>query len=177
MKQLGLLIISLTISGQVFAASFTTISDASSASLKALIKSGKEIVKNKKSLGQATTLGIYSYVKKNESDSDVNMLKQMSYKKGGANSDDNYEELSKSSVAQIVDFSYKAINPQDDGSEKVFKTTKDSLTEALKEVKKNHDLKIFGNGHADEDGSWQIIFVLDTKTKEIVMLKIGFIGT
>jgi hypothetical protein len=103
-------------------------------------------------------------------------MKQLSFI-NGATVDDSQENFRNSSVKQIVDFALYAVENQESEYEADFKTARANLTAALNAIKANKTLEIYGNQHADEDGSWNMIYVFDTKTNQVLIVTIGFAGT
>lgn len=176
MKFLGLILVSVLFSGQVFAAKFVSISNVKSLTSQKLARAAAVIINNESVFGDAGSISAFSYVQKS-TELTGTMIKQLSFAKGGATTDDTQVDFSNQSVGKIVDFALYAVENQETEDEPAFKTAQVQLAMALKNIQADPNLKIFGSGHADEDGSWQILYVVDTTSKQILMVKIGYFGT
>ncbi len=119
----------------------------------------------------------FSFTRSNDSELNANTVKQLSFAKGGATSDDTQFSLQDQTPSQMIQFVLEAVENQEFEFEADFKTAKTELTAVLKVIKADKNLEVYGSGHADEDGSRQTIYVLDTAANEILMVTIGFSGT
>lgn len=175
MKTLLILALSCLVSAQVFAAKFSPIIKVSSASSQRLAEVGQKIVENEEMFGDSGAVEAFSFSRK-DTESDRSTMKQLSYK-NRATSDDTQVDFLGKSTKEIVNFALYAVENQDNEEAKDFIAGRLALTEAINAVKADKSLKIYGNQHADEDGSWNILFIFDTKTNQILMVKIGYSGT
>jgi uncharacterized protein (TIGR02646 family) len=72
----------------------------------------------------------------------------------------------------------KFINPEfEDPEQKAPKAGAETIRIAFSKVLKSKNFKFYEAGHADEDGSWSIVEILDTQNNEILAIKLGFSGT
>jgi hypothetical protein len=175
MKILSAIILSSIFSVQVFAAQFTTISKLSSPAAQKLAQVGLSIVKNEDMFGDNGSVSTLAFTRK-ATESNMATVKQLSYK-NGATSDDSQEDFKNVSTDKIIDFALFALAIQDEDQENAFKVARSHLTTAINAIKADKSLEIYGNQHADEDGSWNILFVIDTKTNQVLIVKIGYSGT
>lgn len=176
MKNLGFIIISTLLSAQVFAAKFTPITSVDSKVVQKLALAAATVVKKEKVFGDSSSVQTFSLTR-NDTELDANTIKQLSFVKGGATTEDTQFDLEDLTASKTVEYILQAVAGQEAEFGADFKVAKTNLTAALKGVKADKQLKVFGSGHADEDGSWQIIYVLDTVANEILMVTIGFSGT
>lgn len=176
MKNLGFIIISTIFSAQVFAAKFTPITNVDSKAVQKLATVAATIVKKENVFGDASSVKAFSFIR-NATELDANTIKQLSFVKGGATSEDTQFDLVDLSAPDTVKYLLLAVEGQENEFEADFKSAKTNLTAVLKMIKADKQLKVFGSGHADEDGSWQIVYILDTVANEILMVTIGFTGT
>jgi hypothetical protein len=114
---------------------------------------------------------------RNATELDANTIKQLIFVKGGATTEDTQFDLVDLSAADTVKYVLLAVEGQENEFGADFKAAITNLTAALKTIKADKQLKVFGSGHADEDGSWQIVYILDTVANEVLMVTIGFTGT
>ncbi len=175
MKFLNTFMLVTFFSAQVFAAQFSPVSKLDSSSAQKLAQAGLSIVSNQDVFGDNGAVVAFSFTRK-ATEADMSTVKQLSYK-FGANSDDSQEDFQNASVKNIIDFAFTAIEIQEGENENAFKIARANLTVALNAIKADRTLRIYGNQHADEDGSWNILFVFDSKNNQVVMVKIGYSGT
>jgi hypothetical protein len=175
MKLLSSIIFVSLFSTQLFAAQFSKISEISSPAAKILARTGLNIVKNQEVFGDVGRVVALNFTRK-VTETDMATVKQLSYK-NGATSDDYQEDFQNVSVKKIVEFALYAVENQEADYAADFKAARINLTNALNIIKADKTLKIYGNQHADEDGSWNILYILDTKTNQILVVVIGFSGT
>ncbi|NUM88646.1 MAG: hypothetical protein HUU37_05535 [Bdellovibrionales bacterium] len=60
---------------------------------------------------------------------------------------------------------------------RVYSYTKSGQEPDMNTVKADRNLKIYGTNHANEDGSWQILNVLDKENQEVLLIRLGWYGT
>ena len=175
MKFLYVIALTSLFSTQVFAAKFARVSKLSSLSVQKLAEAGLKIVKNEEVFGDNGSVDTMSFVRKS-TETNMASMKQLSFQ-NGANTDDSQEDFQNATVKKIIDFAFYAVENQEGEYEEVFRAARKNLTDALNVIKADKTLKIYGNQHADEDGSWNMIFVFDTENNQILMVKIGYSGT
>ncbi|WP_374076786.1 hypothetical protein [Bdellovibrio bacteriovorus] len=175
MKLLGF-IATIAISVPTLAAKFAPIANVNSVPAQKLAAVVQVINQNEQAFGDAGNVSAYVFSRK-ATETDAKTVKQMSFAKGGANTDDDQRDFQNTSVSKIVEFALYAVEIQDQDYEAEFKSARENLTKALTAIKADPTLKIYGSGHADEDGSWQILYIIDTKTSQVLMVTIGFHGT
>lgn len=176
MKAFSLILLSALFSTHVFAAKFKTIPNVSSTAAQKLSSAAAGIVGQQEIFGDSSTVLALSFERK-LTEADAQTIKQLSFMKAGANSDDGHDELTSANLKDIVSYALYAIENQESEYPTEFTKAQQDLTEALKYIKADRKLKIFGSSHADEDGSWQVLYILDTVKKEVLLVKIGFWGT
>lgn len=176
MKFLATLLVTTIISGQALAANFMPINNINSVAAQKLAAVGVAIAKDKDTFGRASKVAAFSFVKKN-TEKDHSTIKQLSFARGGATTDDTQMDLQAASIPQIVEYAFYAIENGDQENDRTYQSAKAGLANALRAIKSDSRLKLFGSGHADEDGSWQILYVLDTTSNQILMVTIGYYGT
>jgi len=175
MKFLSAMILASLFSAQVLAAHFSPVPQMSSQNAQKLSKAAIGIINNKNVFGDSGAIKVFTFTRKS-TETNLTTTKQLSFIHG-ATSDDNQEDFKNADVKKIVDFALFAIENQENENANEFKIARSNLTAALKAIKADKSLEVFGNQHADEDGSWNILFVFDTKTNQVLMVKIGYSGT
>lgn len=157
-------------------AKFTPIKTMRAKSAQAFVDAVKPIVKNVDVFGDASYVGTFSFTRK-ETEEDINSVKQLNFAKGEIDSDDRVEAVSADQSAEaLAEHLLYAINNSIEETN-VFVTARKSLIKALNDVKADSTLQIFKSNHAFEDGSWQILTILDVKNAEVLLVKIGYYGT
>jgi hypothetical protein len=175
MKFFSAIVLASIFSAQILAAQFSQIGKLSSPAAQKLAQAGLSIVNNQDVFGDNGKVVALTFTKKS-TENNMATTKQLSFK-NGANSDDFQKDFKRTNVKEICDFAFNAIENGESENEAAFKAARINLTAALNAVKADKTLEIYGNQHADEDGSWNILFVFDTITNQILMLKIGYSGT
>ncbi|MBY0517070.1 MAG: hypothetical protein K2P81_09190 [Bacteriovoracaceae bacterium] len=170
------LVFSILISTQTFAAKFTGIKKMKSSAAQSFALMVESVVKDEATFGKASSIDMLSFSRKS-SETDEKTIKQLSYVRGGANSDDNHDVFDNASIEVMVEYVLEAVSNIESDYETQFASARKTLAAGLKKVKADKNLKILGSGHADEDGSWQILYILDSKNSEILMVTIGYFGT
>lgn len=114
----------------------------------------------------------------------INTVKQLMVVRGGV-SEENRSATNEDSNGNLVELAENTLRHYDD----LFleEATEDVLQEhaeftalfanALKNISLVEHLEIYANSHADEDGIWSVLVILDPKNKEIILIKFGFSGT
>lgn len=176
MKFLAMLIVTTVLSGHAVAANFMPINQIKSVPTQRLAAVASVIIRDKDTFGDAGRIEAYSFVRKN-TEQNHNTIKQLSYVRGGATVDDRQIDLQQASIPKIVEFAFFALENGDQDNDRTFQAGKQNLANALRAIKADSRLKLYGSGHADEDGSWQILYVLDTTANQIMMVTIGYYGT
>lgn len=162
----------------VFGANFKPVKRLGSAAVENLSKVVDQVTQNESIFGDSSFGEGFSFTAK-EGEEVLNTIKQLNRKRGDLNSDDKSAiDFEGKSAEQLVEhLLYAFSNSVDSDQEKAFNEAKAKLTNALRRVLSNKTLKIFGTNHADEDGSWQIIDVLDTQRSQILFIRFGYFGT
>jgi hypothetical protein len=169
------LTLAILIATPAFAAKFRPTEKMKSTAAQGLEKVATEVVKHKSTFGDAGMVTAYTFTR-DESEADLNTAKQLNSQKGGFNSDDlRAEDMSKESAASLADYILSANSQPDDQA--AYDTAHQNLERALNLVKRDSTLKIFGASHADEDGGWQILDIVDLNSKQVLFIKVGMNGT
>lgn len=156
------------------AATFKRISKMTSVQASDLAKTVSRKIKNEGAFGDIKVVAAYSFTRK-PTEQDLNTVKQLNFAKGYLNSDDagatardqDSEEIARLFLGENLEPDY----------EDIYNDAVEDISIAIDAVKAKRSLKIFGANHADEDGTWQILNVLDTRNKEILFLRVGGSGT
>jgi hypothetical protein len=176
MKHLGFAL-SMIFSTTVFAAKFAPVPTVHSPTAQKLAEVASSIAKDGTTFGDAGAVAVYAFTR-NETERDFTTIKQLSFAKAGATADDHQEDFQNQSTAQIVKFALDTLREdQEEINTPAYKAAASGLTAALDAIKADPGLKVYGNQHADEDGSWQILYVVDATAHQILMVKIGYSGT
>jgi hypothetical protein len=158
-----------------FAASFQVISQMKSVSARNLAQTASKVAAQADVFGDASAVRAYSYTTKG-GEKLLNTLKQLNFAKGGLNSDDSgAESMQHLSARQLAEHLLAASSQYDD--QEAYDRAVAQLTKALQAIKADAQLQIFGTNHADEDGSWQILNILDVSNRQVLFIKIGYHGT
>lgn len=162
---------------QAFAAKFQIQSKMTSAAAQKLSSVAARIVGNETAFGDAGIVAAYHFTRK-PTEVDLNTVKQLNFAKAGQNSDDDGAAEAQDWTAErlanhLLDFTSQ-VDPE---FEAAFESARRNLASALKAVRANNGLKIYVTNHADEDGSWQVLNVLDLRNQQILLVKIGYYGT
>lgn len=159
-----------------FAAKFEKITEMKSGAAQQLNRVVSRLPKT--ILGDAGYVAAYSFTR-SDAEEDLNTVKQLNHAKAGLTSDDSgADELQNTSAEGLADHLLAASCYQaEDERKAACARSRADLTKALKFVKADKKLQIFGTNHADEDGSWQVLDVLDSAKKQVLFIKIGYVGT
>lgn len=172
MKCLGFLL-TLILSSQVFAAKFTAAQNINSGPAQKLADVVNWINQQQPDWDAGNVLALN--FTRSASEKNATTKKQLSYAKGGATVDDTQKYFQGQDVATIVDYALFAV--ENGELEEEVASYRQALTAALNDVKADSTLEVYGSGHADEDGSWQILYIFDTTTNQVIFLQIGYHGT
>lgn len=176
-NKISAILISLLFVSPVFAAKFKSESKSSSVRAEKLVELVQGLIKNESVFGTASSVQVYSFTRK-DTEQNLNTIKQLNHAYGGIFSGDEAgEELQSKSAEELTTLLFDNIANQDASSEKSYTEGRAAVVKALSVVKTNPNLKIYGTSHADEDGSWAIINILDEKNSEVILIQIGFSGT
>lgn len=172
----SIFITGLLISNVTWAAKFENVAELTSKRLEALAQLAKRIQKNEDVFGDCSRLGRYSFTRKAE-EKDVNTLEQLNVAKGGVFHDDDPKPtpVGSRSASQIVAELFDNVNP--DADEDVVVAARKDLTAAVKKVLQSTYLTVWEASHANEDGSWKILDVLDPRNEEVLFIRLGYCGT
>lgn len=173
-----LLCIATIAAAPAFAAQIKLAPATKNASLRNLAIALQPLAKKSSVYGDQTRAATYDYSSV-ATEPAINTVKQLNFMKAFLNSDDSGADLmqNKSPAALVAHLLDLVDGYVPDESEAEYAQIKANLLRALTAVKADSKLKIFGTNHADEDGSWQILDVLDTENHQILLLKVGFKGT
>lgn len=164
-------------SGSAEAAKFKplTSSKLESSALKNLAAVAKRIINDESAFGDAGRVAAYS-ITRGDGEANLNTMKQLNRRLGGLNSDDSSGvSMQGESARELAAYLLEAFS-QSEEEDKMDKA-KDELEAAIAAVKRERGLEIFGTNHADEDGSWQILSILDSNNEEALFIRIGYFGT
>lgn len=176
MKNSMWVLLGVLISTSAWAAKFQTISEMERASIEAVATVGNTIVKNESAFGDCTRMVRVSYTRKPE-EKDINTVKQLNISKAGLWKDEDVTALDATGddagdIAQEL-----LVNSNEEEFKPLVSATRARLKLALERAMKDRKVRVYTGGHSNEDGTWNVIDVLDTKNEEILLLRVGFCGT
>jgi len=177
LKSLMSALVVASVSTSAFAAKFTPVKPLKNAAMEQLAKVVEEMNKDEESFGDAG--GVFRVTfKRKPTEKDLNTVKQLNFQKGDLFVGDvGAERMDDKSVDELIEHLLYAVENVESEREEQFAKAKAKLKVVLAAVKQSKGLVIYGTGHADEDGSRQILNVLDTKNNQIVLVMIGYHGT
>ena len=159
------------------AAKFESSSKMTSPAAQKLARLVNSLRADKATWGDSTGARAYSF-ERNDQEEDINTAKQLNKAKAGLNSEEtgawSLQGKSAKAMAEHLLANYEV---HDEDFEKARRSVAAQLMLALEAIKEDRRLKVFGAGHSDEDGTWQILNVLDTKNDEVLLITFGFSGT
>ncbi len=156
-----------------FAAKFSPVKMKSVAA-RELQQTVRTLIKDKGIFGDAGYANSYFFTRK-PTEVDLQTMKQLNFAKAGLNSDDKGALLFQSkSAEELAEYLLDALTFEESSPHD---TAVETLADALRAVKAERNLVIYGTNHADEDGSWQVLDILDTKNNEVLIIRIGYHGT
>lgn len=141
---------------------------------------GSILAKNGGIYGDASAINAYAYTKKS-SERDINTVKQLLMKKGLANTEDlNHVTTAHPFKTKELALSTLVLNGElnhlDEDDQKKVSADAEKLTAALN-ITATSGVRFFTAGHADEDGTWNLLIILDQENQEVLVLSFGFRGT
>jgi len=166
--------LALFVATQAHAAKFESIHKFKNAALEELAQAAMPVAKDQKNFGDAGKLSSFS-VERDKSEEDRGTAGQLNHRMRSKDDDDGHTtDMNSQSAKELAE----TLVPTDSGSEnETTKKVRAELEEAFGAVKKVKSLKIFGASHSNEDGTWQVIDVLDTRNNEILFIESGSVGT
>lgn len=174
MKLLSLTLAMMMLGSSAFAAQFKSARMQSAAAQK-LAQAATTIARDKENFGDMGTIKSVVFTR-NAGEADRNTIGQINHMYGGLNSDDQSAiDMSRKSAKDLANHLLSFNTQYDD--ENAYVRALNSLEDAIAAVKADRTLRIYGTNHADEDGSWQILNVIDMKNKQILFIRLGYSGT
>lgn len=156
------------------AAQFKKITNMDNDAAQSLVAVAKRMARDENKFGSNSYTTAY-LVSNNENQSTLNTAKQLNHMNGNLNSDDDsgagYNNFS---ATQIADSMLEYLNDFDKNENR---DIYDELVGAIEDVKADSNLKIFGTMHGDEDGTWTILDIIDTKNNQALYVQLGYSGT
>jgi len=167
----------LFLSNLAFAAKFQTVPELTSKRLEALATLAKRLQKQESVFGDCSRTGRYSFTRK-DTETDVNTLEQLNVAKAGIFHDEDPKPapVGKRTAKAIVDELIGDVG-QDEEFEKALASGRKELITAFTKVLQSTYLEVYETNHANEDGSWKIVDVLDPRNGEILLVRFGYCGT
>ena len=166
-KTVLLCFVALAFANSVFAAKFEKIPAMKSVSARILAAVASKMARNQDVFGDASYVHAFSFT-------------------GGEEVVPSMEQLNRGSKVNLMQGKSAVVlaghllenlsQPDDDQEQAVAKARVD-LEKAFRAVKADKSLKIYGASYGNEDGSWQILDILDTTNSEVLFIKIGYSGT
>lgn len=173
MKLLSLTL-AMLIGSSAFAAQFQSARMQSAAAQK-LAQVATTIARDKENFGDMGTIKSVVFTRK-AGEQDRNTVAQLNHQLGGLNSDDQSAvDMNRQSAKALANHLLSFNSQYDD--ENAYVRALNSLEDAIQAVKADKNLRIYGTNHADEDGSWQILTILDFKNHQILFIRLGYSGT
>jgi hypothetical protein len=164
-------------STSALAAKFTPVKPMKNAAMEKLAQVVESMNKDEESFGDAGSVVRVTFTRK-PTEQDLNTVKQLNFQQGDLfHGEVGAVSLDGKSADEMIAHILYAVENVEAEREAAFAKAKKQLKPALRAIKRNKSLKIYGAGHADEDGSRQILNVFDTKNNEILFVMIGYHGT
>lgn len=184
MKNKILAVVLLSLSTGAFAAKFTIIEKHKDTKIQALSSVFAKATKDKNIFGDCDDLASFK-VEKKETESNINTMKQFHIINAGI-FDDNGEtttlvklkdasKISRTLLAHDSDYDW-----MDDNQKVIFEGAVTKIANSLKSATgalNDKTKELYETLHSDEDGTWSVLSIYDTKNQEILMMKVGFCGT
>lgn len=175
-----------------FAAQFDSILEATNEKINSLSKSISEIVGNESIYGDCSDIKSFKY-QKEETEDNVNTIKQLMIESGTLMTDfDEHSYVTEVSdvssfftAENLLDptFSYSE-SPLEDVLEQeeieVVETDRTTLANriySLLKEEKDKGVMLFDGLHSYEDGTWNVLSVMDSVNKEITVYSVGICST
>ena len=175
MKKVALLLMALTLSAE--AATFKSTHKLSNPDLEALAIKSVSIQKNEELFGDASATRRYTFTRKKD-EANLNTVKQLNIAKAGlwAGEDPTQpvpEKTSGMALATALVVETYAAPGEEEGRDNAAK----SLAPLLQKLLGKKTILLFTGFHADENGTWGVLDVLDLENSEVLLLKFGYHGT
>lgn len=162
------------------AAKFTKTETLKSRTAQEFLAITKKLAKNKDLVGDASFVTAYN-IARDEDEKSINTIKQLNIAKGGifAEEEDAAKFVSSNDSDKVIEmmFSYLIGNFQDEDQEIAFKAEMKKLSPSLQAVLEHNNFNIYAATHSNEDGTWNILNVLDEKNNQVIMVVFGAHGT
>jgi len=169
-----LMILAALSAPDAFAAKYMTVAKASNPSVQKLVANLAQTLRDKKRFGDVSFVRTFSF-DRSQSQTDLNVVKQLNHMYAGLNSDDSAgKSFENKSAGQLTDSLFENST---DNDASVIDGAKYEFRELVLAVKNDRALQIYGTNHSDEDGTWQILNILDTENDQVVLIRMGFSGT
>ncbi len=166
---------SLFVCNLTWAAKFHTTDKLSSVAMERLARVAENLQKDEGTFGDCSKVVRLNFTRKEE-EKDINTIKQLNIAKAGMfDQDDPNPKLTKSAADVLA--SELLENGNQDEHETAWDKGVEKLTDAIHGLRGKKNLSIFEGSHANEDGSWKILDVLDKTNDQILLLTFGYCGT
>ena len=171
-------ILALGFASSAQAAKFSTLKKLKNPALAKLSAFAKTFVDNEDTYGDCTSVGTYSITRKT-TETNVNTLEQLNVAKAGLWHDEDPKTalVKEDATEQEIVVALFDTLLRDSENEASVKPTMTQTEKLLEKVRKDARLEVYETNHANEDGSWAILNVLDTQNEEVLLIRIGFCGT
>lgn len=182
-KILAVLVLSSLSSG-AFAATFTVVNKHKDAKLETLSKVFAKATRDEGIFGGCGDLQSYKIAKK-ETESNLNSMKQLHIRNGGLQPS-NGETAARTKPTNSFSATRALLSNDsdmdwlDEDQKKIYEQSLTDVSDALYKATgalKDKSKELYTSYHNDEDGSWTILSVYDTKNQEVLYMQVGGCGT
>jgi hypothetical protein len=180
-KILFTFILALGFATSAQAAKFKSLRTLSNPALEEIAESAQKYFKDEELFGDCSSVQAYSFVRK-PTEKNLNTMKQLNIAKAGVWADDDEETAlanPRTEAKELIKILFENVNYEEEQTVKLAPAMKElsELLDTATQSRRNKDIEIYESGHANEDGSWRVIDLLDTKTNEVLLIRVGFCGT
>jgi hypothetical protein len=176
----------------VFAAKFDSIVESTNENISSLSRSILKIVGNESIYGDCSEIKSFKYDKE-EAEEEINTVKQLMLESGTLMTDfDEHSDVTDVSDVSSFFTAENLLDPtfsySDSPLEDVLEQEEISVVEndrtvlarkiySLLKEKKDQGVMLFDGLHSFEDGTWNVLSVMDSVNKEITVYSVGFCST
>lgn len=180
---LAMLVMS-TLSSGAFAAKFTAIKKHKDAKLDTLSKVFSASTKDEKIFGDCGSIQSFK-IEKKKTEANLNTMKQLNISRGGiwhSEGETTYSLKPKNTFSPTRSLlSSDSDNDWlDEDQRKVFEAAVEAVANAIYDATnglKDKTKEFYTSSHSNEDGTWSILEIYDTKNQEVLLMQAGFCGT
>jgi hypothetical protein len=174
-------ILALGFASSAHAAKFKSLRSLSNPALEEIANSAEKFFKDEETFGDCSSVQAYSFVRK-ATEKNLNTMKQLNIAKAGVWADDDEETAlanPRAESKELIKILFENVNYEEEQTVKLAPAMQElsELLDKASNSRRNKNLEIYESGHANEDGSWRVLDLLDTKNNEVLLIRVGFCGT